>query len=113
TLVYLSGVPRTTMEQLAEMYIKANSVVFGWTMGITHHEHGVANVQTIANLALLRGMAGKPCSGLLPIRGHSNVQGMGSVGVSPALKQAVLDRIEDHLGVRLPTQPGLDTMGCM
>ena len=52
-------------------------------MGITHHVHGVENVQAIANLALLRGMVGRPHAGLLPIRGHSNVQGIGSVGVTP------------------------------
>ena len=66
---------------------RRTSAVFGWTMGITHHEHGVANVQSIVNLALLRGMVGRPRAGLLPIRGHSNVQGIGSMGVAPALKQ--------------------------
>jgi molybdopterin-dependent oxidoreductase alpha subunit len=73
----------------------------------------VQNVQAIANLALMRGMVGKPHCGLLPIRGHSNVQGMGSVGVTPALKDAVLKRLEEHFEVKLPTTPGLDTMACM
>ncbi len=67
----------------------------------------------IVNLALLRGMAGRPHAGLMPIRGHSNVQGIGSVGVAPVLKQAIVDRLECLLGVRLPAQPGLDTMACM
>ena len=78
--------------------MSARNVVFGWTMGITHHLHGVENVQMIANLALLRGMIGRPHAGLMPIRGHSNVQGMGSVGVTPQLKQAVLQRFEQRLG---------------
>jgi molybdopterin-dependent oxidoreductase alpha subunit len=108
-----SGVERAVLERMADLYCKARHVVFGWTMGITHHEHGVANVQAIVNLALLRGMVGRPQAGLLPIRGHSNVQGMGSVGVTPALKQAIFERLEAHLGVRLPTTLGLDTMGCM
>ena len=64
-------------------------------MGITHHAHGVDNVQAIANLALLRGMVGRPDAGLLPIRGHSNVQGIGSVGVAPKLKDAIFDRLRD------------------
>src|SRR5579884_2631834 len=98
---------------MAELYILAPTAVFGWTMGITHHEHGVANVQSIINLALLRGMVGRPHAGLLPIRGHSNVQGIGSVGVAPTLKQKILDNLETYLKVKLPTQPGLDTMGCM
>jgi molybdopterin-dependent oxidoreductase alpha subunit len=108
-----SGVPRSKIEKVADLYCRAKSVIFGWTMGITHHEHGVANVQSIVNLALLRGMAGRPRCGLLPIRGHSNVQGVGSMGVAPSLKQSVLDRLETHLGVKLPTSPGLDTMGCV
>ena len=92
---------------------RRSNVVIGWTMGITHHLHGVENVQMIANLALLRGMIGRPHAGLLPIRGHSNVQGMGSVGVTPSLKQAILARLEERLGVRGPDARGLDTMACI
>jgi molybdopterin-dependent oxidoreductase alpha subunit len=108
-----SGVDRQTIERIADFYMASKNAVFGWTMGITHHTHGVDNVRMIVNLALLRGMVGRPHAGLLPIRGHSNVQGMGSVGVAPQLKQTVLDRLEMLLGVKVPTQPGLDTMGCM
>ncbi len=108
-----SGVDRATIARIASMYLAAKNVVFGWTMGITQHTHGVGNVRMIVNLALLRGMVGRPHAGLLPIRGHSNVQGMGSVGVTPQLKQAVLDRLESLLNIKLPTQPGLDTMACM
>lgn len=108
-----SGVRRSTMAEIATMYARAPSAVFGWTMGITHHEHGVQNVRAIVNLALLRGMLGRPCAGLLPIRGHSNVQAMGSVGVTPTLKQDILDNLEKLLQIPLPRAPGLDTMGCM
>ena len=82
-------------------------------MGVTHHEHGVQNVQAIANLAMMRGMLGKPRAGLLPLRGHSNVQGIGSMGVTPKLKDAVLERLQSAFDVTLPTTEGLDTMGCM
>ncbi len=107
------GVPRDVIRQIADLYCKAKNVVFGWTMGITHHTHGVANVQSIVNLALLRGMVGRPKAGLLPIRGHSNVQGVGSMGVVPNLKAQVLDNLEKYLDVKLPRSPGLDTMACM
>ncbi len=108
-----SGVERATVERIADLYCAAKNVVFGWTMGVTQHEHGVANVQGIVNLALLRGMVGRPKAGLLPIRGHSNVQGLGSVGVVPNLKERFLNSLESVLGVRLPRSPGLDTMACM
>ena len=108
-----SGIERAVIEEMAEFYGKAKNVVFGWTMGITHHEHGVENVHTIVNLALLRGMVGRSCAGLLPIRGHSNVQGIGSVGVTPNLKEQIFNNLEELLKVKLPTTPGLDTMACM
>lgn len=109
----VAGVSRETIAQIADEYLAARNVVIGWTMGITHHLHGVQNVQMIANLALLRGMVGRPNAGLMPIRGHSNVQGVGSVGVTPQLKRALLERFERRLGVQAPTSPGLDTMACM
>ena len=108
-----AGVPRSEIERFADMYIAAKHAVIGWTMGITHHVHGVANVQMIANLALLRGMIGRRNSGVMPIRGHSNVQGVGSVGVTPQLKQNILTKFEQRLGVHAPASPGLDTMACM
>lgn len=108
-----SGVSRGEIDAMAEKYARAKNVVFMWTMGITHHRHGAQNVQAIANLALLRGMIGRRRAGVLPIRGHSNVQGIGTVGVTPKLRDAIFERLESHFGVRLPTTPGLDTMACM
>jgi molybdopterin-dependent oxidoreductase alpha subunit len=107
-----SGVDRAVIDRAAERYAASDSAIFAWTMGITHHLHGVDNVRAIVNLALLRGMVGKPGAGLLPIRGHSNVQGIGSVGVTPKLRQAVFDRLESQFGVKLPTSTGLDTLSC-
>ena len=101
-----SGVVHEQIDEIARRYAAAKNALFCWTMGITHHAHGVENVQAIANLALLRGMLGRPHAGLLPIRGHSNVQGIGSVGVTPTLKQAIFDRLESHFDVRLPTTSG-------
>ena len=108
-----SGIAKETVEKLAEQYIKSEKVIFAWAMGITHHEHGVENVESIVNLALLRGMIGKPHAGLLPLRGHSNVQGVGSVGVTPALKNSVMEKLESELAVKMPELSGMDTMQCM
>jgi anaerobic selenocysteine-containing dehydrogenase len=108
-----SGVVRSEIDQIAEKYAVARKVVFSWTMGITHHAHGVQNVQAIANLALMRAMVGRPHAGLLPIRGHSNVQGMGSVGVTPKLKSKIFERLQNHFGVELPVDEGFDTLGCI
>lgn len=107
-----SGVSRAEIESVAAEYAQSKRTVFAWTMGITHHEHGVDNVQWIANLGLLRGMVGRPGAGLLPIRGHSNVQGMGSIGVTPAMTKAAVERFE-ALGLKAPSFDGHDTMGSM
>lgn len=112
-IISKSGVEYQQIDNIAAIYSRSKNAVFSWTMGITHHAHGVNNVQAIANLALMRGMVGRPSAGLLPIRGHSNVQGIGSVGVTPQLKEALFERLQSHFQVSLPTTPGLDTMGCM
>jgi len=112
-LIELSGVPEKVIRQVVDLYGQSKATVFAWTMGITHHVHGTDNVRAIINLALLRGMVGKPGAGLLPIRGHSNVQGIGSVGVAPKLREAVFERLQSHFGVHLPTSPGMDTLACM
>ena len=112
-IVEKSGVTQKEIEEIADVYVASAQTVFSWTMGITHHVNGVENVQAIANLALMRGMVGKPHAGLLPIRGHSNVQGIGSVGVTPQLKGAIFEGLQQNYGLQLPTSSGLDTLGCM
>ena len=112
-IVDRSGVDRATIETLARWYGESKASVFAWAMGITHHANGVQNVQMIANLACLRGMVGREDAGLMPLRGHSNVQGVGSVGVTPTLKKAILERYEQRLGIAPPSSPGYDTMQCM
>jgi molybdopterin-dependent oxidoreductase alpha subunit len=108
-----AGVDRATMERVADLYAASRGTIFAWAMGITHHLRGVDNVRAIANLALLRGMVGGPGRGLLPLRGHSNVQGVGSMGVAPALKPQFAARLADVLGVKPPPPGGLDTLACL
>jgi len=112
-IVAKSGVAMAEIDSMAEEYAASRRAVFAWTMGITHHLHGAATVQAIAALALMRRMVGRPAAGLQPIRGHSNIQGMGTVGVTPTLKQAIFDRLQKHYGVTLPTMKGYDTLECL
>ncbi len=112
-IIAKSGVKEKEIREIAEVYAKSKATIFAWTMGITHHVHGVQNVEAIVNLALLRGMVGREGAGMMPIRGHSNVQGIGSVGVTPKLKDEIFNRLQDNFGVKLPTTAGMDTMACM
>ncbi len=113
TIISCSGISKEDINRIAELYGNSRNVIFSWAMGITHHEHGVENVESIVNLALLRGMIGRPEAGLLPLRGHSNIQGVGSVGVTPVLKDEIFENIEAHFGVQLPTSPGMDTISSL
>ncbi|QMW22488.1 FdhF/YdeP family oxidoreductase [Sandaracinobacteroides saxicola] len=108
-----SGCIRADITRVAALHANARNAVFAWGMGLTHHLHGSANVEMVANLALLRGMVGRPGAGLLPLRGHSNVQGIGTIGVKPVLAADVMQALEKHVGVKLPSTPGMDTMAAM
>jgi molybdopterin-dependent oxidoreductase alpha subunit len=79
-----SGLTRTDMYRFAESFGKARSAVIVWSMGITQHRYGSDNVRAIVNLQLAKGNVGRPNTGLMPIRGHSGVQGSAEMGGMPS-----------------------------
>ncbi len=112
-----SGASRQEMARFAEIYAQAKTAVFVWSMGITQHSHGVQNVRAIINLALARGMVGREKCGLMPIRGHSGVQGSAECGAIPnalpggvSLNDPEADRIEELWGFPIPRKPGLTAL---
>lgn len=113
SLISACGVSRSDLDAAVEMLAKAQRGIFLWAMGLTHHTHGVDNVLALSNVALARGWLGRPGMGLCPIRGHSNVQGIGSLGVAPNLKEAFAKRLEDLYGIKIPREPGQDTYASM
>jgi len=113
-----SGVTRDRMLAFARMYHEARTAVFVWSMGITHHRFGVDNVKAIVNLGLARGIVGREKCGLMPIRGHSGVQGGSEMGAQPAayglgfpVDDANADRFAKVWGFRPPTVPGMTAVG--
>jgi len=112
-LLAACGLSRREIDAAAERIVAASCGMALWAMGLTHHEHGVDNVLALANLAVARGWVGRPGTGLMPIRGHSNVQGVGSVGFTPALKAAFAREMERAYGIPAEGEPGLDTYGSM
>ena len=87
-----SGLTRNAIEAAAAVYCRARKVVGMWGMGLTQHVNGVENVQMLLNLLLLRGNIGKPGAGASPVRGHSNVQGQRTVGITEKPELASLDQ---------------------
>ena len=107
------GLTRSDIDRCADLIAGAESGILMWAMGLTHHAHGTDNILALANLALARGWLGRPGAGLLPIRGHSNVQGVGSMGVSPLLKKEFTTRLEHLYGIDPRKPPGQDTYASM
>ena len=110
----LSGASRDEMYAFAKMVGEANKAVFVWSMGITQHECGEDNVRAIINLALTKGFVGREGCGLMPIRGHSGVQGGAEMGcyatVFPGGKPITAEnaaQLSQLWGFEVPTSKGL------
>ncbi len=109
-----AGASREEMWRFARMLAEARTGIFVWSMGITQHHDGVANVGAIVNLALARGFIGREKCGLVPIRGHSGVQGGAEVGAVPnafpggiAVDEAGAKHFSELWGFEVPSQRGL------
>ena len=105
-----SGIPRTEMRALAELYAASEKVIACWAMGLTQHRFGVDNVQEVMNLLLLRGNIGKPGAGPCPVRGHSNVQGDRTMGIWELPKRSFLDALEREFSFDAPRKHGFNTI---
>src|SRR6266851_2564706 len=101
-----SGLSRQAIEEAAQAYRKAERAIVVYGMGITQHWRGAKNVQQLANLVLLRGNIGREGAGLCPVRGHSNVQGDRTVGITEIPTTEFLDRLERRFGFKPPVAQG-------
>jgi molybdopterin-dependent oxidoreductase alpha subunit len=101
-----SGLSRADLEDVAKIYAAAKATIVCYGMGITQHRNGTSNVQQIANLLLLKGNIGREGAGICPLRGHSNVQGDRTVGITERPAAAFLDRMRDVFGFEPPRQDG-------
>jgi molybdopterin-dependent oxidoreductase alpha subunit len=101
-----SGLKRADIEFIGDIYAKAERVIINYGMGITQHRHGTGNVQQIANLLMLRGNIGRKGAGISPLRGHSNVQGDRTVGITEIPSEAFLDRLAQVFGFEPPRHKG-------
>ncbi|WHZ22094.1 MAG: Putative formate dehydrogenase oxidoreductase protein [Nitrospira sp.] len=111
-----AGVTRDDMYRFAETFGKARHAIVVWSMGVTQHRYGTDNVKAIVNLQLARGNVGRPHTGLMPIRGHSGVQGGAEMGAMPTAytmdyqvndENAALFAMPEFWGFRPPAWKGL------
>jgi molybdopterin-dependent oxidoreductase alpha subunit len=106
----LSGLARADIEQAAATYAASSRVIGIYGMGLTQHRHGVQNVSMLTNFLLLRGNIGKPGAGVCPVRGHSNVQGQRTVGITEKPELAPLDQLEKQYHFKPPRAKGFNTV---
>lgn len=112
-IIEQSGITQAEIQAAARIFIESERTIFCWAMGLTQHKNAVANIQEIVNLMLLRGQVGKPGAGLCPVRGHSNVQGDRTMGISERPSAAFLDALGSEFGFDPPRRHGLDTVNAI
>ncbi|HEY0292596.1 MAG TPA: FdhF/YdeP family oxidoreductase [Hansschlegelia sp.] len=105
-----SGLKREALEAAAAVYARSSAVMAIYGMGLTQHRKGVQSIQMLVNLLLLRGNIGRPGAGICPVRGHSNVQGQRTVGISEKPELVPLDVIARQYGFEPPRRKGLNTV---
>ncbi|MCZ2495829.1 FdhF/YdeP family oxidoreductase [Xylophilus sp. Kf1] len=105
-----SGLSRSALEGAARVYANATAVMAVYGMGLTQHKRAMDNVTMLVNFMLLRGNVGKSGAGLCPVRGHSNVQGQRTVGISEKPELVPLDTLAAQFGFEPPRDTGLTTV---
>ncbi|WP_149193210.1 FdhF/YdeP family oxidoreductase [Luteimonas suaedae] len=105
-----SGLARERLDQAASVYARARSCMLLYGMGMTQHHRGVDNVRMLCNLMLMRGNIGRKGAGICPVRGHSNVQGQRTVGVTEKTELAPIDKLKELYRFEPPCKNGLDTV---
>jgi molybdopterin-dependent oxidoreductase alpha subunit len=105
-----TGLTRDQITEAAELLRDSRKTVFCWAMGLTQHRNGVATIKEVVNLALAQGNIGKPGAGLLPVRGHSNVQGDRTMGIWERPPAHFLDDLQREFGFDPPREDGYDVV---
>ncbi len=105
-----SGIEREYLERVAAIYAASDRVIGIYGMGLTQHVHGSLNIAMLVNLLLLRGNIGRPGAGISPVRGHSNVQGQRTVGISEKPELVPLDKLKQMFDFEPPREKGRTTV---
>jgi molybdopterin-dependent oxidoreductase alpha subunit len=105
-----SGLARADIEEAAQIYVESRASICMYGMGLTQHVHGFDNLSMLTNLYLLKGNIGREGAGISPVRGHSNVQGQRTVGISEKPELVPLDKLAEQYGFEPPREEGMTTV---
>lgn len=110
-LEYASGISQSEVNKIVDYVEKADTIVLGWTLGVTQHKNAVNTIQEMMNFLLLTGNIGKPGAGAAPFRGHSNVQGDRTMGIFEKMPEWFLANLENEFGFDVPRKHGKSSVG--
>jgi molybdopterin-dependent oxidoreductase alpha subunit len=105
-----SGLTRQALQAAGQVYVEAERVIGIYGMGLTQQVHGFDNIAMFVNLLLMKGNIGRDGTGISPVRGHSNVQGQRTVGISEKPELVPLDKLGEMFGFEPPRDKGMNTV---
>lgn len=105
-----SGIARADLEAAADIYCDAHKVIGIYGMGVTQHVHGSQTIGMFVNFLAMRGNLGREGAGISPVRGHSNVQGQRTVGISEKPELVPYDKLKELFGFDPPPEKGMATV---
>ena len=105
-----SGLSREQIRKAADIAVRCERIICCWAMGLTQHRNSVATIEEVMNFLFLKGNIGRPGGGACPVRGHSNVQGDRTMGISERIGQPFLDDLGREFGFEPPREDGLNTV---
>jgi len=113
TIETQSGLSREALGRVADLFAASRATILCWAMGLTQQPHAVATIQTLVNLLLATGNIGRPGAGACPVRGHSNVQGDRTVGITERPGPAFLEGLRRAFDFDPPEHHGHDVVGAI
>ncbi len=106
----ITGLRKSEIDPLIDLLLSTTEIISCWAMGLTQQRQGVATIQEVVNIHLLRGAIGKPNAGVCPVRGHSNVQGDRTMGIYEKPKAAFMERLDQYWNKKFVREEGYDVV---
>jgi molybdopterin-dependent oxidoreductase alpha subunit len=105
-----TGLAEADLRAAGQVYVEAQKVIGIYGMGLTQQFHGFENIATYVNFLMLKGNIGREGAGISPVRGHSNVQGQRTVGITEKPKLIPVEKYEQLFGFKVPEEEGVNTV---
>ena len=109
----LTGQSRDRIYEISDYFCRSKRTIVCWAMGITQHKNSVNTIREIMNVLLLKGDIGREGSGPCPVRGHSNVQGDRTVGITHAPGKFFIEKLSKEFDINIPTEHGADSVNAV